>query len=262
MRSAGVGLEVDDLPLHAPERIRPGVMVQRWERLSFLHWRYEPAAVARLLPTGLSIDEHEGAAWVGVVPFTLTVGLPWLQRIPWASRFPEVNVRTYVRGPDGRRGIWFLSLDASRFGAVLVARSTYRLPYMWARMRSGRTWSEARYAGVRRWPGSGDARFDIRVRIAEPIPALSALERFLTCRWRLFSPRPLALPASRIGFDVTIVDHPPWPLHRAEPTVCAQSLLSAAGLPAPGDDPLAHFSPGVSVRFAGRRRVTDGSVVA
>ena len=59
--------------------------------------------------------------------------------MPWASRFSEMNVRTYVRGPDGHRGIWFLSLDASRLGAVAMARRTYRLPYMWARMETRRS---------------------------------------------------------------------------------------------------------------------------
>lgn len=28
------------------------------------------------------------------------------------STFPETNVRTYARGPDGRDGLWFLSLEA------------------------------------------------------------------------------------------------------------------------------------------------------
>ena len=51
---------------------------------------------------------------------------------PWCSRFPETNVRTYVVGPDGRDGLWSFSLDAARLEPVLVARSTYALPYMWS----------------------------------------------------------------------------------------------------------------------------------
>lgn len=247
---------LDDLLIDPPVRIRPGVMAQRWDRLSFLHWRFEPGLVRRLLPDGLAVDEHDGSAWVGVVPFRLTVGLPGIPPVPWASRFPEVNVRTYVRGPDGRRGIWFLSLDAARLGAVVVARTTYRLPYLWARMRMSREGREWRYSGARRWPGPG-ARFDIRVRVGDPISAPSALERFLTCRWRLYSPRHLELPAARIGLDVTTVDHPPWPLRAAEALHVEESLLRAAGLPPPDHRPIALASRGVAVRFGRRRAATE-----
>lgn len=232
-------------------------MVQRWDQLSFLHWPFDPAVVSRLLPDALAVDEHQGSAWVGVIPFRLTVGLPGLPRVLWASRFPEVNVRTYVRGPDGRRGIWFFSLDASRLGAVLVARATYRLPYVWARMQMRRAGGDVRYEGVRRWSGASPARFEIGVRIGERIRRPSSLERFLTCRWRLYSPSPLSLPAARIGLEVTAVDHPPWPLYAAEVAHLEETLLAAAGLPAPDRTPIAHYSPGVVVRFDRRRETGD-----
>ena len=247
---------LDDLSVEPPLRIRPGVMAQRWEQLSFLHWPFEPDVVTRLLPDALTIDEHDGSAWVGVIPFRLTVGLPGVPSVPWASRFPEVNVRTYVRGPNGRRGIWFLSLDASRLGAVLVARATYRLPYVWARARTRRAGRDVRYKGVRRWPGAAPARFEIGVRVGDRISSPSELERFLTCRWRLYSPRPLELPAARIGLDVTAVDHPPWPLFAAEAVDVEETLLAAAGLPAPDRAPITLYSPGVSVRFDRRREAT------
>ena len=60
------------------------------------------------------------------------------------TRFAETNLRTYVRSEDGTRGVWFFSLDAARLGAVLIARSTYRVPYFWSKMtieRSGSTMS-------------------------------------------------------------------------------------------------------------------------
>ena len=83
-------------------------------------------------PTGLTVETLDGGAWVGLVPFFLRVGLPGVPSVPWLSRFAETNVRTYVRSADGARGIWFFSLDAARLGAVVVARSTYRLPYFWS----------------------------------------------------------------------------------------------------------------------------------
>ena len=243
--------DLDDLPVRAPRRIRPGVMVQRWTELAFISWPYEVAEVQRLLPTGLETDTFAGAAWVSLVPFRLSIRLPTMPAVPWASRFPEINVRTYVRGPDGRRGIWFLSLDASRLGAVVVARRTYRLPYMWASATCSGGGNRHRYTGSRRWP-AGEASWDLAIDVGGPMDRVDDLHRFLTARWRLYSPGPLTLPARSIGFVETLVDHPPWPLHHARLAEGRASLLEAAGLPGPSDGPVTAFAPGVTVRFARR----------
>ena len=50
-------------------------------------------------------------------------GLPAL---PWLSRFPELNVRTYVLFDD-KPGVFFFSLDAANLSAVWAARAFYRL---------------------------------------------------------------------------------------------------------------------------------------
>jgi hypothetical protein len=52
------------------------IMRQRWERLTFVHWAFEPAAVQRLLPDGLRVDTYDGAAWVSLVPFFMRVATP------------------------------------------------------------------------------------------------------------------------------------------------------------------------------------------
>src|SRR5918912_739696 len=56
-----------------------------------------------------------------MTPFLMEgVRAPLVPAVPWLSRFPEINVRTYVRDGRGRRGIWFFSLDAARLAAVLA----------------------------------------------------------------------------------------------------------------------------------------------
>ncbi len=120
----------------APQPVRRPVMLQSWRWLTFLHWRYEPETIRRLLPSQLTLDTFEDAAWVGLTPFLLrNLRPPRLPALPWISQFPETNVRTYVRGPDGERGVWFFTLEADRLAAVIGARSLYRLPYRWADMR-------------------------------------------------------------------------------------------------------------------------------
>jgi uncharacterized protein YqjF (DUF2071 family) len=243
---------IDDTSLLPSEPVPHPVMVQRWDRLAFLHWPVDPAAVAALLPDEVEVDAFDGVAWVGLIPFTLTVRRPpRLPAVPWFATTLEANVRTYVRGPDGRRGIWFFSLDASRLAAVTTARLWYRLPYTWARMRYWSNGRLVRYESRRRWPAPRGTGLRVTISVGEPIPPedASPLERFLTWRWRLYSP-------GRSGPVATQVEHPPWPLHRARLLHIEEDLLAGHGLAKFSQVPLVHFSPGVVTRFSRRRVVT------
>jgi uncharacterized protein YqjF (DUF2071 family) len=225
------------------------VMKQEWRRLTFLHWPYEPAVVQRLLPEGLTVETYEGKAWVALVPFEMMAKPPIGPELPWASHFWETNVRTYVTGPDGRTGVWFLSLDASRFAAVAAAKVAYSLPYFWSRMRLVERPSDRviLYATERRWP-KPDGHSLVQVRVGEAFEAEELTERdhYFTARFALWA-------RTRRGLRWTPADHAPWPLHRAELLRLDDSLVTAAGLPAPEGDPVIHHSPGVAVRI-GRDR--------
>ena len=236
---------------HCPRPVRRPVMLQGWHTLASIHWRYEPAVVQRLLPEGFEVDTFDGAAWVGVLPFHMRrIRVPGLPALGRFSTFPETNVRTYLVDPEGRRGVWFMSLDVTRLAPALVARATYRLPYCWATMRiedDGDTWT---YTSLRRWPrGRTEARSTVRVEVGEALEgaAVTDLDRFLSARW--------ALGSQMFGPLWAEVDHEPWPLHRARLLELDETLTRAAGLPAPEGDPHVLWSPGVSVRIGRPRRV-------
>jgi uncharacterized protein len=243
MESGGQGSRVAaGISGTCPFTVDRPVMRQRWETLTFLHWAFDPAAVQRLLPDSLRVEEFGGAAWVGLVPFFMRVSTPGGRELPWASAFCETNVRTYVRDREGRTGIWFLSLDAARLGAVGTARATYGLPYYWSIMRLGTRDQEISYVSRRRWPGPAGTSSRVRIRIGDPISPdqVSKRDHFLTARWILFS-----VSGTRQRFARAC--HPPWPLHRAEALVVEDQLITAAGLPQPRDEPLVLYSPGVDV---------------
>lgn len=217
-------------------------MRQRWDRLTFLHWSFDPADVQRLLPDSLEVEPYDGRAWVGLVPFFMHVATGGGRELPWASRFAETNVRTYVKDRHGRTGIWFFSLDAARLGAVAVARATYNLPYFWSEMDVAEHGNEISYRCRRRLPGAGNQRSLARISIGEPYSAAELTERdhFLTARWILFS-------AAGARHRTARACHSPWPLCRAEALEIDDQLIEAAGLPAPAGTPLVHYSPGVDV---------------
>jgi uncharacterized protein YqjF (DUF2071 family) len=236
-------------PWCPPERVSRPVMLHWWETLAFLHWPYPAETVQALLPSALEVDTFGSAAWIGLIPFRLTVTVPGVPRLPWLSSCPEINVRTYVIGPGGERGIWFLSLEASRLSAVLMARWWYRIPYRWAAMRLDRREGSVWYESRRRWRGRRP-REVISLSVQDPVAPqnLDPLDVFLTARWRLYSP-------CGNGLASTQVDHEPWPIHRARALCVRDELIPAAGLPEPIGPPHVLFSPGVSVRFAARRQL-------
>lgn len=241
-------------PSTCPTPVARAAMVHWWDQLTFLHWRYEPPEVQRLLPDGLEVETRDGSAWVGLVPFFLKVGLPGVPSMPWFSRFAETNVRTYVRSADGERGIWFFSLDAARLGAVVTARATYRLPYFWSEMRLEQAGARFRYDCRRRWPGPRGASSHVEVEVGERYEAagLTELDHFLTARWALFS-------SPRSGLHVARASHDPWPLHRATATVVRDELVAASGLRPPDGEPLVHHSPSVTVRIGWPHDVPGGT---
>lgn len=179
-----------DLAHRIAEQARPAgspVMYQRWEELLFLHWSLDPELIQATLPPGLSVDRHDGLAYVGVVPFFMSGVRPrFLPAVPGISNFQELNLRTYVVDAQGRPGVWFYSLDTSHRLPVWLARTFFHLNYVWARMSAKRVGPQIAYRSQR---ASADAVqiFDW-ARRGEPVSAEpGSLEFFLVERYRLFA---------------------------------------------------------------------------
>ncbi|MER6150301.1 YqjF family protein [Streptomyces hirsutus] len=227
-----------------PQAITRPLLTQSWLDLTFLHWAVDPADVAPLLPPGTVPDTLDGVTYVGLVAFRMhRVGWLRLPGLPYLGTFPETNVRLYSVDEHGRRGVVFLSLDASRLLPVTVARIGFRMPYLWSRMTIRHSGDTVAYTSSRRWPGPRGAHSRITVRVGERIGEPTELEHFLTARWGLhgaFFGRSMYLPNT----------HPRWSLHRAEVVECEEDLVTAAGLPKPVGGPVSVLhSPGVPARF-------------
>ena len=228
-----------------PQRVRTPVMLQRWDSLTFLHWPFTPRTIERLLPPQIAIDTFEGKAWVGLTPFLLSnLRPPLLPPLPFISKFPETNVRTYVRGPAGGRGVWFFTLEAHRLLAVLGARVSYRLPYRWAMMSVRQKNSRVEYRSTRHHLfGQGQSRV-----IIEPGAKMNPgeFDHFLTARFRLYTSA-----SNRIAYAQ--IEHEPWPLRKACLLELHQDLFRNSGVPQPSGEPILHFSEKLTVKI-GRLR--------
>jgi uncharacterized protein YqjF (DUF2071 family) len=216
---------------------------QRWRHLLFLHWEVPAEIIQRGLPPGLEVDTFEGRAFVGVVPFTMRDVVPWWSpSVPGVSNFHELNVRTYVHRGGRDPAVWFYSLDAASSIAVFLARTFWHLPYRRASMRLAVDGKHVSYESKRWWSGAAPADLTARYEIGQPLgpSAPGTLEHFLCERYLLYARR-------GDGFAMGQVHHKPYPVHRARVLELRESMVTAAGLPAPAGEPLAHYAPGVDV---------------
>lgn len=218
------------------ERTRPPgavVMLQRWENLLFLHWRYDPAVVQVMLPPGLVVDTWNDSAWVGLVPlFMRDVRPRFVPAVPAISDFEELNLRTYVYDQSGRPGLYFFSLDCNQPLAVETAKRLLNLRYEHCAIDAkagdaGWTDFSAQRAGSPEKTTLRYRPFGSGVEAGE-----DTLEFFLVERYRLFTSD-----SSGERLDTVRVCHAPYRIHSAHVTSWSDVALRQAGFVSPGREP-------------------------
>jgi len=225
-------------PWPLPER--KWTLSMRWEDLLFMHWPVDAAALRRKIPAGLELDLFAGQAWLGVVPFRMVdTRFRALPPMPFASSFPELNVRTYVRC-NGKPGVWFFSLDAASWLAVETARRFFHLPYEHAQMAVETVAGSTRYQSVRR---DGMAKFEGSYRAVGPVTLAKpgTLEHWLTERYCLYSAD------SKGDLWRGEIHHSPWPLQSAEVEVRQNTMTAPLGISLPDTQPVVHFAKALEV---------------
>jgi uncharacterized protein YqjF (DUF2071 family) len=241
-------MSLQPITREAPPLASRPVIGQRWSEVAMLHWRMDPAEVERQLPRGLRADTFDGSSWVGLICFRLSrsalFGGP---PIPYFGTFPEVNVRLYTVDPQGRRGIWFVSLEASRLAAVAAARAAFALPYEWAGMSIAREGDVRRYTSTR--IVRPDARAVAEIRVGTT-PVDDEQSRFLTARWGMHTYR-----GGVLTWRANV--HQPWALAAAEVLELENGLFETAGLRGvePGAPESVLFGSPVDALFARGIRV-------
>ncbi len=228
---------------------------QQWRDLTFLHWRVSAESLRPGIPNSLEIEEFDGTAWLGLVPFSMQRIRPWWSpAVPGISWFLETNLRTYVRSRSGESGVWFFSLVANSRVAVAVARTVWNLPYYFARLILERPDSPAAEAPAQRivaYRGlsrrNPSAEYDIGIAVdRNETPAVAlpgSLEEFLVERYTLFAQGRRQEPFSGR------VHHPPYTFRTARVICCRETLTASIIGPTATRRPPDHvvFSDGVDV---------------
>lgn len=212
-------------------------MTQTWHDLLFAHWTIDAARLRPLVPAAFDLDLFDDAAWLAIVPFSMTNVAPrGVPSLPWVSEFLELNVRTYVRVGD-RPGIYFFSLDAGSALAVQAARTLFNLPYHPATMHAGQTATGAiEYSSSRASAPPGELRATYEPSGPPFVPVKGSLEHFLTERYCLYN-------VGRSGAPYRLdIHHPPWTLHKASAWITQNTMADVNGLTVTGPPKLLHFA--------------------
>jgi len=225
------------------ERVPVPLLVQRWCDVAFLHWRFDPERIAALLPSGVSVDTYDGAAWVTLTPFAVEGSRPAVMPpVPGLSNFLESNLRTYVVGPDGRDGLWFLTLETNSWWTTAAARGLLGVPYRLARMGRRRVGDRVTYSSRRRLEEPAPRHRTTIATTPDGAVAEPQLAAWLTGRWRAWT-----RPAGRLV--AVPVEHERWPISDATLVDHDDTLFRSVGLPDPSGEPVVHAAPGVTARL-------------
>lgn len=184
-------------------------MTADWSAVVGITYAADEDGLAAHLPPGAQIDQLDGAARVSLVAFvfrrTRVRGLV----IPGHVRFPEINLRFYVRY-RGERAVVFVREFVPRPAITLVAKLFYNEPYRTIRMREQTIHGDGRM-GVRHRFGPRLAnRIEAWADPAAAPPAPDSAEYWLTHH-------ELGLGRTRDGRTSTYrVEHPVWALHAVQ----------------------------------------------
>jgi len=207
-------------------------LTARLSDVCFVHWPVDADRLEPSLPSWLTVDTADGTGWLTAVAHTVDDVSVFGRSV--TRPVGAVNVRTYVRGPGDRRGVYFLALYVDDHSLATVARSGFELPYRTAVL--SREDGPPRRRSLRSDGRELRAEYDTADG-TDTVPP-GSLAGFLIERERYFTTG---------AFDIRLsgsVGHDPWQVAPVDATV--DGRLPGA-LPTPSGAPLVHHSPGIEM---------------
>jgi uncharacterized protein YqjF (DUF2071 family) len=182
-------------------------LTAQWRDVAGITFACDDARLAPLVPQGATIDHLDGAARVSLVAFefrdTRVLGLP----IPGCVRFPEINLRFYVRH-GGERAVVFIRELVPRRAVATVARLRYNEPYVRVPMTCSSQVDAAAGTTTVAHRFAGGSQLRVTAALADAVvPPPGSAARWLT-------DHALGVGRRRDGTSMLYrVDHPTWALH-------------------------------------------------
>jgi uncharacterized protein YqjF (DUF2071 family) len=113
-------------------------LTAEWRKLAMANYPVNPETLRRFLPAKTELDTWQGQAYVSLVGFQFREVRVKGLRIPFHTKFPEVNLRFYVRFKEEgewKRGVVFIREIVPLPAITLVANTLFRERYISLPMR-------------------------------------------------------------------------------------------------------------------------------
>ncbi|CAM3524240.1 YqjF family protein [Sphingobacterium prati] len=216
-----------------PLPVGPWQYYQEWLDVFFLHFQVDYEVLKPLVPAQLNIDRHEDKCYVSLVAFKMKNIRPrMLPPFPPISEFHEINVRTYV-DQEGKKGVYFINIEASKGLSALVAKKLSGLPYEKSSILRD-------MAGYRNLNDKKNFSLKTVFKVTEEVQVKSSLDNWLTERYCLYLDKSNGL----YRFEI---HHPEWPLFSVQLQECQMNYKTGdIHLHSENIDCI-HYSPGVPV---------------
>lgn len=107
-------------------------LTAKWEKLAMANYAVDASLLLPYLPYKTEIDRWNGTCYVSLVGFIFSNTRLRGFRVPYHTRFEEVNLRFYVKYNDGqqwKRGVVFISEIVPLPALALVANTFYNEKY-------------------------------------------------------------------------------------------------------------------------------------
>lgn len=102
-----------------------------WTNLLYVNFRIDAKLINALLPKDLEADLFDGFAILSFVGFRFTDARLLGIKIPFHQKFPEINLRTYVKSKKNptEKGIYFISEMVPKFMTYFVGKFIFGEPF-------------------------------------------------------------------------------------------------------------------------------------
>lgn len=193
-------------------------LTAEWRKLMMVQYAIDPGILAPYLPAGLELDLYDGRCFVSLVGFEFRRVRVKGLAIPLHTRFPEVNLRFYVKRtePSGevRRGVVFVNefVPTRNIAVALIARALYEEPYRAMPMRCDLVHHPDRLQVEYGWHAGGrwHTMSATALPTSAPMPP-GSVEEFITEHYWGYTRRTSHAPGGRTS--AYQVEHPRWQVY-------------------------------------------------
>jgi uncharacterized protein YqjF (DUF2071 family) len=214
------------------------LMQQTWSNVVFIHQEVDVNSLAKLIPSPLELDLHQGKAYISFVGFLMKDIKPLgLFAAPYFDSMKEFNLRTYIKYKN-QTAVYFFSLDATKSLLIEIARKFFMLNYLKASIHYD---FQKRIECIRSDNRDHLVKFNADFEIENEIEK-DELTNWLTERYSYLESRKQIVYQGKL-------EHPKWLLKKVSLKSIEENYLTTYGIKPINNEYICHYSSEIKVEI-------------